>query len=87
MPAFWPRTHDIRKIAASCLVVRTILDAATEDIESGVFADQPDVEALVRTTIGVTYWKLAVRDLAEQHLRVFWSSDFKTPESAASLRP
>jgi len=49
------------------LTVRELLDAAATDIEKEV-ADQPDVEADIRTTIGRTYATLGLYDKAVEHL-------------------
>lgn len=48
--------------------VRMLLDEASRKIEDGVLAEQPEVEAEVRTTIGMTYVGLGVYDAAKPHL-------------------
>jgi eukaryotic-like serine/threonine-protein kinase len=49
--------------------VRDALDAAAKKIEDGSLAEQPDVEAAVRTTLGSTYRALGLYDEADPHLR------------------
>lgn len=48
--------------------VRTLLDQAAERIDSG-FADQPELNAELRTTIGGIYRRLGLYDASERHLR------------------
>ncbi|MHC4350925.1 MAG: serine/threonine-protein kinase, partial [Planctomycetota bacterium] len=50
------------------MTVGAILDLAGAEIELGVLADVPEVEAFVRTTLGLTYMNLARWDDAEPHL-------------------
>ena len=67
------------------LTVRTALDRAATKIE-GKFADQPEVEAAIRSTIGETYADLGVYPEAHKHLtraleldrRVFGDRDAAT---------
>ena len=49
------------------VTVREVLDVAAKEIE-GSFADQPEVEARIRNTLGVTYYALGAYDLAQPHL-------------------
>ena len=49
-------------------LVRMILDQAAERIETEL-ADQPEVEAQIRFTIGKTYWSLGLFQAAEPHLQ------------------
>ncbi len=49
--------------------VRYILDEAVKRIAEGTLAQQPEVEATVRTTLGETYQALALYAAAEEHLR------------------
>jgi non-specific serine/threonine protein kinase/serine/threonine-protein kinase len=48
--------------------VRQLLDNASDALQDQ-FADQPIVEATLRTTIGETYWRLGEYDSALTHLR------------------
>ncbi len=48
--------------------VREALDRAVEKLEAGALADQPVVEAAVRSAIGDTYISLSAYDQAERHL-------------------
>lgn len=54
--------------------VRDVLDAASMRLDAasgpgGSLEDSPEVQAELRTTLGVTYRRLGVRDEAERHLR------------------
>ncbi len=49
--------------------VRLMLDEAAASIEAGALAGQPDVEASVRTTLGMTYLRLGGLDEAGAHLQ------------------
>jgi serine/threonine-protein kinase len=49
--------------------VRLMLDEAAASIEAGALAGQPDVEATVRTTLGMTYLRLGGLDEAGAHLQ------------------
>jgi hypothetical protein len=51
------------------LTVREALDEAASKLESGSLADQPEVEAAARTTIGSTYRFLGEYAAAEPHLQ------------------
>lgn len=51
------------------VTVRYALDEAAGKIDAGVLADQPEVEAALRTTLGETYAALGLYATAEQHLR------------------
>jgi len=48
--------------------VRAMLDEATSRIEAGALTGQPEVEASVRMTIGMTYLNLGRLAAAKQHL-------------------
>ena len=48
--------------------VRLMLDEAARSIEAGALVGQPEVEASVRTTIGMTYLRLGRLDEAGEHL-------------------
>ena len=48
--------------------IRLMLDEAVRSIEAGALADQPAVEASVRTTIGMTYLRLGGLSEAGEHL-------------------
>ena len=48
--------------------VRLMLDEAAGSIEAGALAGQPEVEASVRTSIGMTYLRLGRLDEAGEHL-------------------
>ncbi|MFC1573163.1 tetratricopeptide repeat protein [Candidatus Eisenbacteria bacterium] len=48
--------------------VREVLDEAAAQIETEL-ADQPEIQAAVRNTIGATYTALGLYDAAERHLR------------------
>ena len=50
------------------VTVRQALDAASARIE-GEFASEPLVEASIRTTLGITYWRLGEYVAAEPHMR------------------
>ncbi|MBN2445635.1 MAG: serine/threonine protein kinase [Phycisphaerae bacterium] len=49
--------------------VRYILDEATYELEAGALRNQPETEATVRTTLGMTYTALGEYAAAEPHLR------------------
>jgi hypothetical protein len=49
--------------------LRELLDEAGRALEAGVLADQPEVEASVRITIGRTYTSLKLPQQGEPHLR------------------
>jgi serine/threonine protein kinase len=50
--------------------VRYILDEAVKKIDDGALAEQPEVEAAVRMTLGETYMALGLYGAAEVHVRV-----------------
>ena len=52
------------------VTVLQALDAAARELDEGRFADQPDVEVTVRSTIGGSYWASAEYDKAELQFRV-----------------
>jgi len=52
------------------VTVREVLDEASRNVTGGPLADQEEVEAAVRTTIGSTYEALGQLDAAESHLRI-----------------
>ena len=49
------------------VTVREVLDEAARDVEAGL-ADEPEIQAAVRSTIGNTYMALGLYDAAEPHL-------------------
>ena len=51
------------------VTVRYMLDEAAKEINEGALADQPEVEAAVRMTLGETYEGLGAYETAEKHLR------------------
>jgi serine/threonine protein kinase/tetratricopeptide (TPR) repeat protein len=51
------------------ITVREVLDQAAKQAEEGSMKDQPEIEALVRTTLGQTYEALGLYPSAELHLR------------------
>lgn len=59
---------DPEKARGREVTVREVLDEAARKAETG-FAEQPEVEAGVRSTIGLTYMALGRYDEAEPHLR------------------
>ncbi len=59
---------DPRRAQGRDVRVRDVLDEAAARIETEL-ADQPEVEAAVRHTIGLTYYRLGRYDAAEPHLR------------------
>ncbi len=48
--------------------VRMMLDDASTSLGGGALEGQPEVEALLRTTVGMTYLQLALHDEARAHL-------------------
>jgi len=52
------------------VTVRYMLDEAARKIDEGALAEQPEVEAAVRMTLGETYQALGLYDAAELQLRV-----------------
>ncbi len=50
--------------------VAAMLDEASGRLEAAVLAGQPEVEASVRATVGMTYLQLGLLDDAERHLTV-----------------
>ena len=48
--------------------IQSMLDEAARKIDAGAFAGQPEIEAWVRRTIGITYTGLLAFDEAEHHL-------------------
>lgn len=50
------------------VTVKQALDAAAKRLEGGSLADQPEVEATVRVTLGRTYRNLGFADTAKPHL-------------------
>jgi tetratricopeptide (TPR) repeat protein/predicted Ser/Thr protein kinase len=72
------------------VTVREVMDIAARELEAGTTRYEPEVEAAVRTTIGLTYRALGLFDLAEPHLRTALELrrallGAKHPEVAASL--
>ena len=59
-----PNRSGVREVT-----VREILDDAASRLDAGTLADQPEVEAAVRSTLGVAYLALARMEEAERHLR------------------
>jgi tetratricopeptide (TPR) repeat protein len=58
------------------VTVRYVLDEAARKIDEGALAEQPEVEAAVRMTLGETYEALGLYDAAELHVRAaktMWS--------------
>ena len=51
------------------VAVREVLDQAARDIDAGTLADQPEIEAAVRATIGNTYRSMGLYVSGEPHLR------------------
>ena len=68
------------------VTVEELPDRAAVKIEQA-FADQPEVQAAIRTTIGTTYWKLGENAKAESQLRSSWESRRKAigPEHPDTL--
>ena len=60
---------DPTKMKGQEVTVRESLDEAAKKIEGGSLADQPEVEAAVRTTLGTTYGALGLYAEADPHLR------------------
>jgi tetratricopeptide (TPR) repeat protein len=60
---------DPSKVRGREITVRYVLDDAAERINEGALAEQPEVEAAVRITIGDTYESLGRYKAAETHLR------------------
>jgi len=54
--------------ADRAITVREVLDTASERIE-GRFADEPLVEAAIRSTLGTAYYRLGEEILAHQHIK------------------
>jgi serine/threonine protein kinase len=75
------------------VTVREVLDEASERMGGSSLAEQPEVEAAVRNTIGSTYRALGLYDAAEPHLRaaletrrrLFGPNSEKVGESLHSL--
>ncbi len=59
---------DPRDSGGGDLTVRDMLDEAAQRLERGELANQPEVEAAIRHTIGDSYRELGEYDLAERHL-------------------
>jgi tetratricopeptide (TPR) repeat protein len=59
---------DPREARGGDLTVRDILDEAARRIDQGELANQPEVEAAVRHTIGEAYRELGEFEVAERHL-------------------
>jgi len=51
------------------ITVREVLDQAAKQADEGLMKDQPEIEAMVRTTLGQTYEALGLYPIAELHLR------------------
>ncbi len=49
--------------------LRPLLDAASEKLDAGALADQPEIEAEVRDALGRSYRNLGHHEAAEAHLR------------------
>jgi len=60
---------DPRRALGREVSIRYILDQAAARISAGALADQPEVEADLRMTLGQTYEALGDYDSAERHLR------------------
>jgi tetratricopeptide (TPR) repeat protein len=58
-----------RKALGREVTVRYVLDEAASEIDEGALAEQPEVEAAVRMTLGETYQALGLYDPAEVQLR------------------
>jgi tetratricopeptide (TPR) repeat protein/predicted Ser/Thr protein kinase len=56
------------------------LDHAAEALDAGRFADQPDLEFAVRSTLGNTYWSVAAYEPAERQLRAALAAEPSSPE-------
>ncbi len=63
------RSVDPSKALGREVTVRYVLDEAADRINEGSLAEQPEVEAAVRMTLGETYKALGLYDTAEVHLR------------------
>lgn len=59
---------DPRAVRGRDVSVRQVLDAAAQRIDSGELADEPEVEAALRSTIGETYLGLGAYAEARRHL-------------------
>jgi tetratricopeptide (TPR) repeat protein len=70
------------------VTVRYALDEAAKRIESGALAQQPEVEATLRATLGETYAALGLYKTAEKHLRAAHAiqSRLLGPEQRETLR-
>jgi len=80
---------DPKKALGREVTVREVLDEAARNVETGL-ADQPEVAAGARSTIGMTYLGLGLYDKAEPHLRSALASRERLlgsddPELAGSL--
>ncbi len=60
---------DPRRALGREVSIRYVLDQAADRIAAGALADQPEVEADLRMTLGQTYEALGDYDSAERHLR------------------
>lgn len=63
------RSVDPSKALGREVTVRYVLDEAARKIAAGALAEQPEVEASVRATLGETYAALGLYATAEEHLR------------------
>ena len=63
------RSADPSQALGREVTMRYALDEAAHRIHEGALADQPEVEAAVRTTLGETYAALGLYTAAEAHLR------------------
>jgi serine/threonine protein kinase/tetratricopeptide (TPR) repeat protein len=59
---------DPRQARGRTVTVRYLLDEATERLAEGALAEQPDVEASVRMTLGRTYEALGLYDAAQEQI-------------------
>ena len=55
------------------VTVRYVLDEAAREVTEGALADQPEVEAAIRATLGETYLALGLHDDAEPHLQAAYA--------------
>ena len=63
------RSVDPSKALGREVSVRYVLDEAAKKLDEGVLAEQPEVEAAIRMTLGETYEALGLYGAAEEHLR------------------
>ena len=70
------------------VTVRYVLDEAAREVTEGALADQPEVEAAIRATLGETYLALGLHDDAEPHLQAAYAvrTELLGPDNRETLR-